>query len=160
MIVHSNFHVANANSVVLAKAGITRTTNVHGIVKDGQRQSRRGELQEMTAKYAWPIAAGRHARSRPVLSDEQAVWRFAGVAQHAGVTTATDLHNELPESTVEGYLKASASTTFRFACCRPCRGVGAARTGHSVTAVSASHMFQAKYIRRAFFCIATKPFRG
>ena len=109
VIVHSNFHVANANSAVLAKAGITRSTNVHGIVKDAGGEPT-GELQEMTAKYMAYRAAGMEIAA--VLSDEQAVWRFAKVAQLAGVTTATDLHNELPESTVEGYLRASASEEF------------------------------------------------
>jgi len=109
VVIHSNFHVANANTAVLAKAGITRTTNVHGIVKDAQGEPT-GELQEMAAKYMAYRAAG--VELAAVLSDEQAVWRFARVAQLAGVTTATDLHNELPESTVEGYLKASAADDF------------------------------------------------
>jgi predicted amidohydrolase YtcJ len=109
VIIHSNFHVANANSVVMAKAGITRNTNVHGIVKDTAGEPT-GELQEMAAKYMAYSAAG--VEIAAVLSDEQAVWRFARVAQLSGVTTATDLHNELPESTVEGYLKATGSDDF------------------------------------------------
>jgi hypothetical protein len=109
VVIHSNFHVANANTAVLAKAGITRTTNVHGIVKDARGEPT-GELQEMAAKYMAYRAAG--VELAAVLSDEQAVWRFARVAQLSGVTTATDLHNELPESTVEGYLKASTSDDF------------------------------------------------
>ncbi len=109
VIIHSNFHVANANTAVLAKAGITRTTNVHGIVKDAKGEPT-GELQEMAAKYMAYRAAG--VEIAAVLSDEQAVWRFARVAQLAGVTTATDLHNELPDSTVDGYLKATASDDF------------------------------------------------
>ena len=109
VVIHSNFHVLNANTPVLAKAGITRTTNVHGIVKDAAGEPT-GELQEIAAKYMAYRAAG--VEIAAVLSDEQAVWRFARVAQLAGVTTATDLHNELPESTVEGYLRASASDDF------------------------------------------------
>lgn len=109
VIIHSNFHVANANSLVFTKAGITRSTNVHGIVKDAKGEPT-GELQEMTAKYMAYKAAG--VELAAVLSDEQAVWRFARVAQLAGVTVATDLHNELPESTVEAYLRASASDDF------------------------------------------------
>lgn len=109
VVIHSNFHVCNANTPVFAKAGITRHTNVHGIVKDGAGEPT-GELQEMTAKFMAYRAAGVElARD---LSDEPAVWGFARVAQLAGVTTATDLHNELPESTVEAYLKASVSDDF------------------------------------------------
>jgi predicted amidohydrolase YtcJ len=109
VIIHSNFHVMNANTPVFAKAGITRQTNVHGVVKDAAGEPT-GELQEMTAKYMGYKAAGIELAS--ILSDEQAVWRFARVAQLAGVTTATDLHNELPESTVEAYLRATGSSDF------------------------------------------------
>jgi predicted amidohydrolase YtcJ len=109
VIIHSNFHVMNANTPVFAKAGITRQTNVHGIVKNAAGEPT-GELQEMTAKYMGYKAAG--VELAAILSDEQAVWRFARVAQLAGVTTATDLHNELPESTVEAYLRATGSVEF------------------------------------------------
>ena len=109
VIIHSNFHVMNANTPVFAKAGITRQTNVHGVVKDAAGEPT-GELQEMTAKYMGYKAAGIELAS--ILSDEQAVWRFARVAQLAGVTTATDLHNELPESTVDAYLRATGSAEF------------------------------------------------
>jgi predicted amidohydrolase YtcJ len=109
LVLHSNFHVLNANTPVFAKAGITRTTNVHGIVKDATGEPT-GELQEITAKYMAYRAAGIELAA--VLSDEPALWGFAKVAQLAGVTTATDLHNELPESTVEAYLKATSSPDF------------------------------------------------
>jgi predicted amidohydrolase YtcJ len=109
VIIHSNFHVMNANTPVFAKAGITRQTNVHGVVKNAAGEPT-GELQEMTAKYMGYKAAG--VELAAILSDEQAVWRFARVAQLAGVTTATDLHNELPESTVEAYLRATGSAEF------------------------------------------------
>jgi predicted amidohydrolase YtcJ len=109
LVIHSNFHVLNVNTPVLLKAGIDRSTNVHGIVKDSGGDPT-GELQEIAAKYMAYRASGIDLAA--TLSDEQAVWRFARVAQLAGVTTATDLHNELPDSTVEGYLRASASDDF------------------------------------------------
>jgi predicted amidohydrolase YtcJ len=109
LVIHSNFHVLNVNTPVLLKAGIDRSTNVHGIVKDAGGEPT-GELQEIAAKYMAYRASGIDLAA--TLSDEQAVWRFARVAQLAGVTTATDLHNELPDSTVEGYLRASASDDF------------------------------------------------
>src|SRR5690242_7930851 len=109
VVIHSNFHVLNANSPVFAKADITRHTNVHGIVKD-ERGEPTGELQEFTAKYMAYRAAG--VELTAALSDEPAVWGFARVAQLAGVTTATDLHNDLPESTVEAYVRASGSEDF------------------------------------------------
>jgi predicted amidohydrolase YtcJ len=109
VIIHSNFHVLNANTPVFAKAGITRHTNVHGIVKDAKGEPT-GELQEFTAKYMAYRAAGVELTS--ALSDEPAIWGFARVAQLAGVTTATDLHNDLPEVTVDAYLRASSSEDF------------------------------------------------
>jgi hypothetical protein len=109
LVIHSNFHVLNVNAPVLAKAGIDASTNVHGIVKDATGKPT-GELQEIAAKYMAYRASGIDLAA--VLSDEEAVWRFARVAQLAGVTTATDLHNELPESTVNGYLRASARDDF------------------------------------------------
>jgi len=109
VIIHSNFHVLNANTPVFAKANITRSTNVHGIVKDAAGEPS-GELQEITAKYMAYRAAGIELAA--VLSDEPAIRGFAKVAQLAGVTTATDLHNELPESTVEAYLRATSSEDF------------------------------------------------
>lgn len=109
VVLHSNFHVVNANSPVFTKAGITRHTNVHGIVRD-ERGEPTGELAETAAKFLAYRAAG--IELADVLSDEAATWRFARVAQLAGVTTATDLHNPLPEGTVDGYLKATASEDF------------------------------------------------
>jgi predicted amidohydrolase YtcJ len=109
IVLHSNFHVLNANTPVFAKAKITRHTNVHGIVKDEAGEPT-GELQENTAKYLAYKAAGIDLST--LLSDEPATWGFARVAQLAGVTTATDLHNTLPDSTVEAYLRASGSADF------------------------------------------------
>lgn len=109
VVIHSNFHVLNANTPVFAKAGITRATNVHGVVKDAAGEPT-GELQELTAKYMAYRAAGVELSS--ILTDEQALWRFSRVAQVAGVTTATDLHNDLPPSAVDAYLRATAREDF------------------------------------------------
>lgn len=109
VVLHSNFHVCNANTPVFAAAGITRQTNVHGIVKDAAGEPT-GELQEFTAKYLAYRAAG--IELSKVLSDGEAIRSFAKVAQLAGVTTATDLHNDLPDSTIEAYVNASASEDF------------------------------------------------
>ncbi len=109
LVLHSNFHVLNANTPVMAKARITRETNVHGIVKDARGEPT-GELAEFSAKYLAYRAAG--IELADLLSDEAATWGFAKVAQLAGVTTATDLHNPLPGGTVDGYVKASSSDAF------------------------------------------------
>jgi predicted amidohydrolase YtcJ len=109
IVLHSNFHVLNANTAVFARAKITRHTNVHGIVKDGAGEPT-GELQETAAKYLAYKAAGIDLST--LLSDEPATWGFARVAQLAGVTTATDLHNTLSDSTVDACLRATGSSDF------------------------------------------------
>jgi predicted amidohydrolase YtcJ len=109
ILIHSNFHVLNANTHVLRKANVTRNTNVHGIVKDKAGEPT-GELQELAAKYLAYRASGIDVSA--VLSDGPAIQGFARVAQLAGVTTATDLHNDLPDSTIEGYLKATSAEDF------------------------------------------------
>ena len=111
LVLHSNFHVLNANTAVFDKAKITRQTNTHGIVKD-ERGGTTGELAEFTAKYLAYRAAG--IELADVLSDEASTCGIARLAQLAGVTTATDLHNPLPASTVEGYVTASSSDDFPF----------------------------------------------
>src|SRR4030095_8936906 len=45
-VIHSNFHVLNANSAMLAWVGITRDSDVDGIVRD-ERGEPTGELAEM-----------------------------------------------------------------------------------------------------------------
>ena len=109
LVLHSNFHVLNANTPVFGKANISRHTNVHGIVKD-EKGEPTGELQENTAKYLAYKAVGIELSS--LLSDEPATWGFARVAQLSGVTTATDLHNTLPDSTVAAYETATGSPDF------------------------------------------------
>ncbi len=109
LVLHSNFHVLNVNTPVLAKANITRQTNVHGVVKD-ESGAPTGELAEVTAKFMAYRATGFDLAE--VLSDETATWRFARVAQLSGVTTATDLHNPLSDATVDAYVKACSSADF------------------------------------------------
>lgn len=109
LVLHSNFHVLNANSAVMARAGIDRSTNVHGVVRDASGEPT-GELQEMVAKFMAYRAAG--VNLTEALADGEAIWRFARAAQLAGVTTATDLHNELPDSVVAGYRTASDRDDF------------------------------------------------
>ena len=109
VVIHSNFHVLNANTLVFGKAGITRHTNVHGIVKDASGEPT-GELQEFTAKFMAYRAAGVDLAA--VLSDEPAMWGFAKVAQLAGVTTATDLNSQADDGTVAAYLRATESDDF------------------------------------------------
>ena len=103
IVLHSNFHVLNANTPVFAKAEHHAPHQ-----RPWHREGRGGRADRRAAgerpRSTWPTRPP--ASSSPtVLSDEPATWRFARVAQLAGVTTATDLHNTLPDSTVEAYLR-------------------------------------------------------
>ena len=106
---HSNGHVVNVNGVVLRKAGIDRSTNIHGVVKDSAGQPT-GELAEMTALYMARRAAGRGGYN--LLEHPDGVRRFARAANRVGVTCATDLFAELPEAQVEAYRTATAGDDF------------------------------------------------
>ncbi len=103
-VIHSNFHVLNANSAMLAHVRITRDMDVEGIVRD-DRGEPTGELAEMAAMFPVfqyvgdPFRCGR---------TERAVWNYARLAQAAGVTTAADLTNDLSDESVDS-LRAGTS---------------------------------------------------
>jgi len=97
LITHASFHIINTNSVVLNRANITGNTNVMGIMK-GDDGEPTGELQGMPARYLVFGAIGRDHFAE--MTKQESLWRFAQSAQLAGVTTATDLSNELPEHAV------------------------------------------------------------
>ena len=107
-VIHSNFHVLNANSAMLAQVGISRDTDVDGIVRD-DRGEPTGELAEMAAMFPVfqrigdPFRAGR---------TERAVWNFARLAQAAGVTTAADLTNDLSDESVSSLQAATVREDF------------------------------------------------
>lgn len=108
LLVHASFHLLNVNSHVLEKAGIDSRTNVDGVLKgpDGRPT---GELQELAAKFMAFRVAG-----NPLYGNmsADAIDRFARAACIAGVTTATDLHTELDEETVETYRTITARADF------------------------------------------------
>jgi len=108
-IVHQSGHIINVNSVLMAKAGITRDTDVMGIVRDNKGNPT-GELKGMPLGSMAFRAAGRSSFLDD--SDVDSLWRFARSAQIAGVTTATDLANELSQATVETQLCETSKDDF------------------------------------------------
>ncbi len=107
LLMHSNGHVMNINSLVLERAGIDRHTNVDGVAKgpDGEPT---GELQEQAAKYmAFRVAGRMHGGMK-----EADLRRFAAVAIQTGVTTATDLHAQIDETTEACYREVTAKADF------------------------------------------------
>ncbi len=97
VVVHASFHIINVNSVVLQRANISADTDVMGIMKGADGEPN-GELQGMPARFLALGAIGRDHFEE--MGKKESLWRFARSAQLAGVTTATDLANALPETTI------------------------------------------------------------
>lgn len=109
VVMHASFHLINVNSALMRMAGITAETEVGGIVKDAAGQPT-GELQEMAAMFMALRVAG--SEFFTLASTPEATRRFGQVAQLAGVTTVTDLYNELPDATVATYREVTADPAF------------------------------------------------
>ena len=105
MVMHQSGHIINANRELMRRAGITRDIAVMGVMKDAHGEPT-GELQGPALRSIVYRALGQDrsiAFGRP-----HALWRFARSAQLAGVTTATDLANELPGATVAGQVEVTS----------------------------------------------------
>lgn len=109
MVIHASFHISNVNSLVLEKAELNRTTNISGVVtgRDGEPT---GEVQGIAARFRVFRVMGVNPLSGNLTIDD--VNRYASSACVQGVTTITDLHNDLAEQTVEVYRAASRREDF------------------------------------------------
>ncbi|MCH9673023.1 MAG: amidohydrolase [Gammaproteobacteria bacterium] len=108
-ILHQSGHIININTALLRRAGLSRDTNVMGVIRDANGEPT-GELQGPPLRSIVFRALG---RDRSVaMGAEHALWRFARSAQLAGVTTATDLANELPEATVAGQVEVTSDENY------------------------------------------------
>jgi len=109
-ILHASVHLMNVNSPMLALAGIDEDTDVDGIVKD-ERGGLTGELQEFAAMF--PVYRVIGARLSLSASDNPAAIRdFGKVAQLAGVTTATDLLNDLSDKGMRNLVEVTRDARF------------------------------------------------
>ncbi|MBA3597408.1 MAG: amidohydrolase [Methylibium sp.] len=98
VILHASQHLMNVNSAALAQAGITRDTEVEGVVKSGNGEPT-GELLEFAAMF--PISRLIGNIFRITATSEPGLRKFGQIAQLAGVTTATDLVNDLADESAE-----------------------------------------------------------
>ena len=98
VVLHASQHLMNINSTALALAGITRDTDIEGVVKDARGEPS-GELQEFAAMF--PITRLIGNIFRVTGTSEAGLRMFGQIAQLAGVTTATDLVNDLAADNVE-----------------------------------------------------------
>ena len=91
VVVHSNFHLASANSLALERGGIGSDTNLQGVVRgpDGEPN---GELQEFAAMG--PVMAVANLAFSD-LADRDGLRAYGQVARRCGVTTVADLLSDL-----------------------------------------------------------------
>ena len=97
VVMHANFHLLNANSVTLKLAAITRDTPIEGVAKDAQGEPT-GELQEFAAMFLVFRVVGNVYFDAG--NDEVGMRNMGRVAVRAGVTTATDLVNDLNNNAI------------------------------------------------------------
>lgn len=109
VILHASQHLMNVNTVALAQAGITRDTEIEGIARFGDGEPN-GELQEFAAMF--PITRLTGNIFRVAGSTPSALRMFGQMAQHAGVTTATDLVNDLSDFNHAALTEVTAEPDF------------------------------------------------
>lgn len=109
IILHASQHLMNVNTPALAKAGITRDTPVEGVVRlpDGEPS---GELQEFAAMF--PILRLTGQQLLTAGHSAQGLQYFGRIAQLAGVTTATDLVNDLADDNVAALAAATSAPDY------------------------------------------------
>jgi predicted amidohydrolase YtcJ len=97
VILHASHHLMNVNSFALAKVDITRDTQIEGIARFENGEPS-GELQEFAAMF--PISRLIGNIFRVAGSSEESLRMYGKMAQLAGVTTSTDLVNDLSDHNV------------------------------------------------------------
>ncbi|MDA7418581.1 amidohydrolase [Xenophilus arseniciresistens] len=104
VVMHASQHLMNVNSAALAGAGITRDTDIEGIARfEGGEPT--GELQEFAAMFPVNRLVGNAFRI--TVSDPESLRMFGQMAQLAGVTTATDLVNDLSDANAEAFAQVT-----------------------------------------------------
>jgi len=109
VVMHASLHLLNANSRALENAGIDQDTDVEGVTKfpDGKPT---GELCEFSAMY--PVMRMLGGSFRQLSHSPQCLEMFGQVARAAGVTTATDLVNELDEDNLRTLAEVTAADDY------------------------------------------------
>ena len=109
-VMHASGHIMNVNTLALDRAGLMRKGIEHpGIVLDHEGlpsgELRGPDAMTMVGRF---VGFDREAMA----GDEAAMWRFASLCVRAGVTTATDLANLLPDDAVNMMLRVTASDRY------------------------------------------------
>ncbi|MCG8693513.1 MAG: amidohydrolase, partial [Minwuiales bacterium] len=104
-VMHSNFHLMTVNSAALKLANYTADLEVDGIARDADGDPN-GELQEVAAMF--PVMRRLGIDFRALGRSPAGVTAFGQVCKRAGVTTAADLINDLPDEDVNELLCITA----------------------------------------------------
>jgi len=105
LVMHASAHLMNVNSFTLAHSGIDAATPIDGITRNADGNPS-GELQEFAAMFLVFSAVGNLYFDAG--QSERGIRNFGRVAQLAGVTTATDLVNDLGEDSIGNLRKVTA----------------------------------------------------
>ena len=109
MVIHASFHISNVNTIVLEQTELLRATDISGVVA-GADGLASGELQGIAARFrVFRALGGNPLSGNLTLAD---VTRYANSACVQGVTTITDLHNDLIDQTVDLYQTATTQPDF------------------------------------------------
>lgn len=109
VIMHASMHLMNVNTAMLKKAGIDRFTDIEGIAKFENGEPT-GELREFAAMF--PVTRMLGNPFRTLGQTPECLERFGKVARNAGVTTATDLVNELTDDGIASLSAVTADPNF------------------------------------------------
>jgi len=110
VVYHASFHIVVVNSLVLRRAALGEDTRSEFVLR-GDDGRITGELAGQVGRYLMAKALDTGNPGLPMAS-AQDVRRLALSAQAAGVTTVTDLHNDLPDETVDIYREVTAEADF------------------------------------------------
>ena len=109
VVFHTSLHLITVNSVALERAGLTRENIVDGVYVDEHGEPN-GELAEFAAMF--PVF---HAVGNPLfgdMNDPDDLRRFARGCHLAGVTTTTDLYNDMAESATLTFTRITSEPDF------------------------------------------------
>lgn len=95
VVAHANGHLMNVNTATLRLAGISRETDIEGIVRFANGEPN-GELHEPAAMFPVVRRIPNAGLLNPMTPEGMA--NFAAIARQNGVTTATDMVNPLGEA--------------------------------------------------------------
>jgi len=108
-VMHSNFHLMTVNSAALELANYTADLEVDGIARDADGEPN-GELQEVAAMF--PVMRRLGIDFRALGRSPEGIEAFGQVCKRAGVTTAADLINDLPDEDVADLQRITAGDDY------------------------------------------------